>query len=246
MSTGPLSIAPLSIVPIKHIRARLVAYDWPFITTHKTEIADYWQRRISEKPAMFNGQVLMQCQGHVEADSFIADYFQLDFASMVAWQALGAPETEGMKTRNGFALAALRSRDGAYLMGAMGQHTHNAGKIYFPGGTPDTGDITPDASVDLSVSVRRELEEETGLMPHDVSMSDEWHVVSGRERVAFLRDVFIDLVADEARSLIRDRLSRQVQPELCDIVIARSVADIDEVRMPIFMQVFLRHVFSQS
>lgn len=231
------------LVVVRQVRARLVDYDWPFMAENRTEIATYWQRRIAEKPAMFNGQVLMQCRGEVAGDSFEADYFQLDFASLVAWQAMGAPQTEGVQTRNGFALAALRSRDGAYLMGVMGQHTHNAGKVYFPGGTPDTGDIMDDGSVDLAGSVMRELEEETGLMPHEVSSGDAWHLVLGRARVAFLRDVFIDLPATEVQALIRDRLSRQTQPELDDIAIARSTADIDKAHMPVFMQMFLTHNF---
>lgn len=235
--------APYQLVGVSEVRARLVAWDWPFRTTHRAEIEAYWQRRVAEKPAMFNGQVLMQCQGEVKGDGFEADYFQLDYASLVAWQAMGAPETSGARTRNGFALAALRSRDGAYLMGVMGQHTHNAGKIYFPGGTPDPSDVLPDGSVDLAGSVMRELEEETGLMPHEVSTGGSWHLVIGRERVAFLKDIVIDLPAIEARALIRDRLSRQSRPELDDMAIARSAADIDEAWAPVFMQVFLRHVF---
>lgn len=231
------------LIFVSHVNARLVAYDWPFIKMYQAEISAYWQRRLVEKPAMFNGQVLMQCRGHIAGDCFDAEYFQLDYASFVTWQAMGSPETQGMQTRNGFGLGALRSRDGAYLLGVMGQHTHNAGKIYFPGGTPDTGDIMPHGSVDLAGSVMRELEEETGLMPQDVTPGAGWHVVIGRGRVAFMRDVFIDLPALEAQAMIRDRLSRQQEPELSDIVIARAATDIDNERMPMFMQIFLSHMF---
>ncbi len=241
-----MSAGSLSILPIMQVKAEVKAHDWPFRSVRKDEIAVHWAKLKAAKPAMFNGQVLLQCRGEVSGTTFSADYFQLDYASFIAWHHWGYPQEAHEQIRNGFAMGALRTRDGAYLMGVMGEHTANAGKVYFAAGTPDPGDVLANGEVDLAGSVMRELEEETGLQASEVSVGDGWRIVLGRERVAFMRDVFIDLAADEARSLIRDRLSRQIQPELCDIAIARSVADIDEARMPIFMQVFLRDVFSRT
>ena len=55
-------------------------------------------------------------------------------------------------------MAALRTRDGAFLLGEMGPHTMNAGKIYFAAGTPDRRDIFGE-KVDLAASVAREMTE---------------------------------------------------------------------------------------
>ena len=35
---------------------------------------------------------------------------------------------------NCFSMAALRSDDGAFLLGEMAHHTYSAGQIYFPAG----------------------------------------------------------------------------------------------------------------
>ena len=58
----------------------------------------------------------------------------------------------------------------------MGQHTANAGRIYFPSGTPDLDDIS-DGAVDIAGSVARELEEETGLLPGDYRADADWDCV---------------------------------------------------------------------
>ena len=76
-------------------------------------------------------------------------------------------------------MAALRTRDGACLLGEMGAHTINAGQIYFAAGTPDPSDIFGD-EVDLAASVAREMEEETGFTPAQAPPAPGWSVVVSR------------------------------------------------------------------
>ena len=90
-------------------------------------------------------------------------FLQTDFASFLAWRDWGFPEAG---VTNCFSMGALRTSDGAWLMGVMAPHTAGAGKIYFPAGTPDPGDIV-DGRVDLAGSVIREVAEETGLGADD-------------------------------------------------------------------------------
>ena len=82
-------------------------------------------------------------------------------------------------------MAALRAADGAFLLGRMAKHTANAGKVYFPSGTPDPNDVRDGGIVDLDGSVRRELLEETGLISTDAKPGG-WHAVLAGARVALI------------------------------------------------------------
>ncbi|MCA3595790.1 MAG: NUDIX hydrolase [Methylobacterium sp.] len=221
------------------IDAIIEPYDWPFPQEREPEIAEIWTRETARTASMFNGRVLIQHRGERDGRVFRAGYSPTDYRSFLGWMRLGNPPP---LVRNGFAMAALQARDGAFLLGEMGRHTANPGKIYFAAGTPDLGDVV-DGRVDLAGSVLRELGEETGLLPADVTVEPRWTSVMGTSRIAFMRPVRIDLPAEEARALMLERMKRLEDEELVDIHIVRGAADLDEGRMPTFQIAFLRHAF---
>jgi 8-oxo-dGTP pyrophosphatase MutT (NUDIX family) len=246
---------PDDLFTVNTLDARLVAYDWPFMREHGAEIDRFWARETALKPKLFDGRVLLQHAAHVADGVFHAQYFETGYKPFLAWQRMGWPGVDSagqslqgqsspvQSLRNGFAMAALRADDGAYLLGEMGLHTANAGKIYFAAGTPDLGDVLGDGTVDLAGSVLRELEEETGLGIADVRVAQEWIAVMDTVRVAFMRPVSIALPAREARALMLARIATQSEPELADIVIIRDAADIARhaTRLPRFMKRYLAH-----
>ena len=79
---------------------------------------------------------------------------ETDFASFVAWRDWGFPEAGVL---NCFAMGALQASDGAFLLGVMGPHTVNAGRIYFPAGMPDLDDIVG-GRLDLVAQPAREID----------------------------------------------------------------------------------------
>ena len=138
-------------------------FAWPFAVEKRAEISAHFADMQREKPKLWNGRILLGREPVFEGEHFSASYFETDFASFLAWRDWGFPDKAVF---NGFGMGALLSSDGAFALGVMGEHTANAGRIYFPSGTPDLDDVRGDA-LDIAGSVAREVEEETGLTAAD-------------------------------------------------------------------------------
>ncbi len=228
--------------PLDGVEAHVEPVDWPFARERKDEIAAHWLELSTGNPAMFNGTVLLQHRWRIEGGVYRAAYTPVDYASFVAWIRFGQP---GAPRRNGFGMGALRSADGAFVLGVMADHTVNAGKIYFPAGTPDLDDVTSDGRVDLAGSLSRELFEETALRPDEVEIEDRWTLVSEGYRDAFMKPARLVYGADEARRIMRERLS-ETDRELADIHLVRRPSDIIEARTPVFAAAYMRAIFASE
>jgi 8-oxo-dGTP pyrophosphatase MutT (NUDIX family) len=230
------------IARVARVEARLEPMDWPWAAANRKHIDANWQRRKTRTPKLFNGRVLMLRDLEITPERCLSTYFEVDYAGLLAWIDLGHPDTT---IANGFAMGALRGCDGAFLCGVMHEHTANAGRVYFPAGTPDRSDLRPDGSVDLATSLTRELFEETGLREADYHVEDEWIVVQRWPAVAMLRLVTLPVPAQEGAAMIRRTIARQDPPELSDVRIIRGAGDIDPQAMPLFLQSFVRWSFDQ-
>ncbi|WP_332680723.1 NUDIX hydrolase [Bosea sp. (in: a-proteobacteria)] len=236
-------VADGSIVALSRVEALVEPYDWEFAREKADGIAEHWAKLTVGKPSMFNGRVMLQHRAAIEDGVFRAGYFGADYAAFLAWRDFGQPPPS---IRNGFGMAALRAADGAFLLGRMGEHTANAGKVYFAAGTPDQDDVRPDGSLDLAGSVTRELCEETGLEPGEITVEERWTAVIVPGKVAFMRPVGIDLPAEAARAVMLERIGRQEEPELSDMVIVRNLGDCAGHDMPPFMSAYLAHIFGRE
>jgi 8-oxo-dGTP pyrophosphatase MutT (NUDIX family) len=207
---------------------------WPFAEQRRAEIDAHFALKRIEKPHLWNGRILLARDPDFAADRFSARYFEADFASFLAWRDWGFPDSGVF---NGFGMGALRCSDGAFVLGEMGQHTANAGRIYFPSGTPDLDDIR-DGAVDIPGSVAREVEEETGLTPADYRAVPHWDCVVAGAAIAMIRMLNVDVSGDALRARIEANLARQSQPELSAIHLVRETSDLT-ASMPRFVTTFL-------
>jgi 8-oxo-dGTP pyrophosphatase MutT (NUDIX family) len=227
----------LPVIPLDRLDIAFVPRRWAFSEQRRAEIDAHFSGCRTRQPQMWNGRIILtNADYRIDTRALSGTCFESDFASLIAWRDWGFPDASAI---NCFAMGALRSADGAFLLGVMGGHTANAGRIYFPAGTPEPDDIAG-GSLDLAGSVTREIAEETGLTSADYVASPQWHVVPEGPRLAVMKLLMVDASAVEVQRRIRDFLAREANPELSDIRIVRGPADFDE-RMPPYVTAYLEH-----
>jgi 8-oxo-dGTP pyrophosphatase MutT (NUDIX family) len=231
---------PVSIA-VQRLELGIAPYAWPFALTRRTEIDDHFAALRRSMPELWNGRVLLMKDAAVDDGVLRGTYFETGFADFMAWRDFGFPDRA---VRNGFAMAALRGNDGGYLLGVMSAFTANAGRIYFPAGTPEPADVVG-GTVDLLGSVLRELQEETGLDPAEFSVAPDWTAVDAGPRLAVMKVIQADRPAEAVREEVLRHLATEARPELADVRIVRSPDDFDPA-MPDFVTAYLSYVWARS
>ena len=234
---GPIGVP--SVFHVDRLDLSFVPKPWAWAEKRRAEIDALFADMRRKKPALWNGRVLLMHRQVIEHGVLRGEFIETDYASFVAWKHQGRPHAE---VRDCFSAAAIQSSDGAFLLGVMGAHTFNAGKVYFPCGTPDPNDIVG-GKVDFEHSVRRELLEETGLAMEDLTPEPGWTMVVDGALIAQIKV----LRARESAKVLHDRiiafLSREKKPELTDIRVVYGPGDFDQT-MPRFVTAFLASRFA--
>lgn len=222
----------------------LTLWRWPFVENRAADIAAHWARRHAVQPALFNGRILLMHERPVLIEAsertLTGAYFETGYADYLAFRDLGFPEPD---VGNCFSMAALRSADGAFILGEMAEHTANAGVSYFPAGTPDLSDVRG-AKVDLEANLVRELKEEAGIALTEVEPQPRWVVVDAWPRVACFRTLGLRSSAEAAAARIERFIAEERQPEFSRTHVVRKIEDALALRCPPFVLDFLRYAFA--
>ena len=214
---------------------------WPFAEERRNEIRAYFAALRVKTPALWNGRILLGRNPVFERDCFGAHYFETDFASFLAWRDWGFPDDSVF---NGFGMGALRGSDRLFALGEMSANTANAGRIYFPSGTPDPGDVR-DGVLDIAGSILREVQEETGLGPSTYRADPCWYCVASGPLIAVIQLLDVDMPGEAMRARIARTLAGQAAPELSAIHLVRGRADFT-LAMPVYVTAFIDHVASMA
>jgi 8-oxo-dGTP pyrophosphatase MutT (NUDIX family) len=231
-------MSELSVVPLDDVAFAFAPRDWRFAQERRAEIAAHFAAKQVQTPALWNGRILLVNEWSVASRAMRGTYFATDFANFLAWRDWDFPDRS---VTNCFAMGAIRTPDGAFVLGVMGSHTANAGKIYFPAGTPEPDDVAGQ-QVDLMGNIAREVAEETGLTGSDFKPAPGWAAVLDGRRLALIRVLRAHAPADQLEARIRAHIASEQRPELDHIRMVRSRADFDPM-MPRFVRTYLEHAF---
>jgi hypothetical protein len=230
---------PASLFQVDRLELAFEPRPWPFADERRGEIDAFFADLKRKVPAVWNGRVLLLHRQSVSGGVFRGGYLETDYASFAAWRAWGRPHAG---VHDCFGAGAIVAADGAVLLGVMSEHTANAGRIYFPCGTPDPGDIVG-GRVDLDLSVQRELREETGLDVAEFTADPGWTTVADGASIAQIKTLRSAEDAQILRTRMLAHMAHEQRPELADIRIVRGVGDF-EPAMPRFVTAFLSAHFA--
>jgi hypothetical protein len=226
-----------TVVLIDRLELTFAPRPWPFADQQRAEIDDHFTKLRMDKPALWNGRILLLHDYAIDGTVFHGKFLETDYASFLAWRDWDIPDPT---VQNCFAMGAIKGADGAFVLGIMGDHTANAGSIYFPCGMTDPQSVDG-KSVNLEAGLWREVAEETGLTSTDLTPEPYWHTLFHGPRIAHIRILHARERADALRARIRANLALENQPEFADIHIVRGRADFHP-RIEPFVTTFLNSV----
>ena len=229
----------MTVSHVERLDLRFEPKPWPFADQRRAEIDTHFADAQRVNPKLWNGRVLMMHHYEISNGVLRGSFFETDYASLHAWLRWGRPPAGAYDC---FGSAAVRSSDGAFLLAQMAAHTANAGRVYFPCGTPDLSD-TRNGMVDFDHSIRRELLEETGLDASEFDAEPGWLIVEEPTRVVPYKVLRATELGTTLRQRVEKHMTQQAVSELAAISLARGPADLVPA-MPDYVTAFLRHVWS--
>lgn len=236
------SSAPdIEIVALDRTEIVLEPWPWRFAAERRDEIDRHFVEIQRGRSDVWNGRIVLLNRCVINGGTLRGACFETDFASFCAWRDWQCPDRSVL---NVFAVAALQSADGAFVVGEMAPSTVNGGKVYFPCGTPEPTDVDPHGELDLEANLARELCEETGVGLGEVHAEPGWTMVRDGCYLALLKRVTTTQNGVELRARIMRHLANEHLPEFTDIRIIRSPADFVPT-MPSFVTAYLRNYWSQ-
>lgn len=212
------------MIELNEALVRIVDGKLAYEQENKLEIARNWEDECKANPALFNGDFFMAEQADISSGVFEAVYKRTRFETMMHWKK----NRTSIKPWHIFAVGVIVSSDNALIAGRMAPSTAAAGRVYFPAGSFDEGDVR-DEVIDIDRNMQREVMEETAINLADAHRSDSnIYLVTADSSIALFRRFYFDLSSQELLASIRRHIADEVNSELDDVIAVSRSADMSD------------------
>ena len=215
------------LFPVSGVDVSLADEPLPFEREHEAAIARHWEKEIAANPALWDGRIAMLSSLAYRDGRLVGRCHVARYSTFLYWRSqIGEKAAEHY-----FAYAVLVSSDGALIAARMGDHTLNAGRIYFAAGSFEPEDFR-DGQVDLHGNMVREVREETGIDLSEAKAAPDYLAFSAPSGTALFRRYDLAEDADTLAARISTFIASEAEPELAEPVIIRSAANLPEELTP--------------
>lgn len=180
---------------------------------NRQAIAANWQKAAAANPTLFDGEIYLAPQAHLNGGVLEAGFRRTSFATLMYWR----DDRTSERPWHIFGVGVIVSAEGHLIAARMSAHNAVAGRVYFPAGSIDDKDIVGDRA-DYEANTAREVREETGLDLGKAKAEPNIHLVTADRSIALFRRYYFDLSTAEILRQIEANLAAQAQPELSEII----------------------------
>lgn len=206
-----------TVFHVESVRMHVLAGDHPFHIAERKAAAENWVQEVAAKPALFDGRMILQRRIGLGEDGLFSEGHVIPFSTFLWWRK--QPERHG--GLHVYAYPVLESSDGALIAIRMGEHTANAGMVYFACGSFEPEDVA-DGFCDPERNMRREVLEETGIDLKDATVTPGYYVAHFHRAVTLFRLFRFELTADEMIARIERHMQIAEDKEIAGPVAIRS------------------------
>jgi 8-oxo-dGTP pyrophosphatase MutT (NUDIX family) len=214
------------ILPVDEIDVVLDPSPHPFERENADAIAANWPLEIAEKPALFDGTVVLLSEFGYDGGRLFGRCHAVRYSTFLYWR-----KDRVGTAAHAFAHPMLVTKDNALIAIRMAAHTVNAGHVYFAAGSFEPEDFT-NGLVDAHSNMAREVLEETGLDISEARRGERHYALATTRGTVIFRRYFLDETADEIASRIRDFVAGEAEPEIEEPVVIRHARDLPDGLMP--------------
>jgi 8-oxo-dGTP pyrophosphatase MutT (NUDIX family) len=214
------------VLPVDRVAVTLDSGPHPLEAGNRAAVDANWAREISEKPALFDGTVVLLSALSWRDGLLAGRCHAVRYATFLYWRRhriAGAGHA--------FAHAMLVAADNALVAIRMAAHTLHPGRVYFAAGSFEPEDF-PGGRVDLHRNMAREVLEETGIDIGRARRGLRHHVLATAEGTVIFRRYHLEADAEAAAERIRRFVERDAGAEIEGPVIIRDGGALPEGLMP--------------